>query len=421
MGIKVITQAIGAGTGNLDFTDADVTTTPIAAKFTAFGRTEGTDSVGAQDVFGSIGFCAANGSRCISFTIDNGGGTNSELKSPRDDCVIFQETVVGGDAGKATFVSFLATGVRINVGTAFTSNVRVTCTLYFGDGMTAAGVATGAQGASAGANYNITGFGCDPDWICTLSHGNFVAADVNTKMAGGATGPCIGFGHSTGSVVAGVALQNGASCGGYGISGECVVNMGTGSIQHRAYFVSGVSDGVTLYNIEGTTTTRLFFLLGIQGGTWSVGESATRTDTTLFSTTGLTTAPKGGEIISANRTESTADTPTAHAKLSYGAFDYDGANINQAAHALMSEDAANPVDCANAIEYDNVLIHVQTDDTLVGSMTVPSLDADQVDWQMSDADPSAAWFGYSLNLAAPAGGGGGIPVKMHHYRHQLRH
>jgi hypothetical protein len=181
-------------------------------------------------------------------------------------------------------------------------------------------------------------------------------------------------------------------------------------VVNRQSIVSMDSDGFTFNQLEAAAFYHIY--LAIRGGSWSIGDLLTQTDTsTVVTESGLPTQPKSVLFVSANRAMDVQNTGTVHGQLSIGAGT---STSNRVAMAIMDEDNLATSETSSAIEFDEVYIHINTSDTLEGLGDINSITSDGFTFIMDDADPAQMyvwWVAAGDNPSANA-----IPVFMNQYR-----
>jgi hypothetical protein len=371
---------------------------PQAALFFWNGRSEAVNTVGQQTDWRGLGFCASPTDRRAGVSSDrvNGGTVWRRINTG----IVCGSTSAGvGDPsndGILDLESWDADGFTVKVDEVFTRDLRIMAVLFGGDSITNAKTGSYNEPGATGP-HAVTGVGFqgdmaffsivsqtatdDPDQESGHSLFNFgAAASANHRAVHGSIGtdasePSNNYNHAR--------------------SGECIIfNGGASGIIYRSNFTSFNADGFTL-NCTERASSRLVDCLVIKGGEWTVGATATRTDTTAFNVS-LPINPKSILFMSANMVESATDTQdTGNNRFSVGA--YDVAAETQMAMQSIEIDNVTPHDVATAVNFNNVYLHVDSTKAIVGSMAVTEVSTSAphtMTLQMTDADPSAMFVWY---------------------------
>lgn len=359
------------------------------------GRTDATDAQGAATYRRGFGFAASTTQRVsLCAASDNGVSGAAADKSVAVDAVVIERTG-GSTVGKADFASFDEGGFTLVVDTQFGAALRVNWMLLSGEDVSAAAGLVQMTGASP---MDVTGLGFDPDAV-------LVAGIATSGLA--ASDSTITFGASDGTtnaVWSGGAndAANPSSAASYANDLEAYASAGAVPGTTTRATIAMITDGFRLTFLEGATDNdRIAYLALNTGGGAVVFSGATRTDTNDIdvAVTGIT--PAAGFVVSHCKSESVQDTSQDHDQLSIGFFD--GSSQTAMGSVDVNNQATTVV--ATAIDFDKVYTRQSETSTpaVVGTMTMTTLEADNITFNMVDADPDAAFF-WGLAISADAGG-----------------
>lgn len=405
---NVPTGAVGTTQNVTGFQDKDAANfDPNAFVFYWSGKVTDVDALGSGDLTHGVGFAASATDRRVVFGHAQDGGIDSSADNGhRADSVVV--TMVAADGtldGILDIDAYITNGCRVIVDDQFALAHRVH--------VLGIGGLTNQQ--TLLFNTPITG---TPPFTQNITTANFQADIVlfsglwTASVDPPATriGVSVFMGGAVSSTQRGVALaaiedaQMADDSAAYAISTECiaVVNpANANAIAERGDFVGFTSNGFDISWLEISTAAanRVACLL-LQGGSWAVGNLVTKTDTTDITVGSLGFEPAGGMLLSCGRAASTADTPTADAELSIGAW---SAPTVRGVHSIYSDDAADPMIVGTGVEFDEVYINVTAAlDQLDGLMDIKSRDANGATFVMDDTDPSAmfVWYFMGGNIAS---------------------
>lgn len=343
-----------------------------------------------------FGFATATTQRCCANVQSEDASASSDADSMYSNirCVIIQ-SITGAFEGALDFQSFDSGGFTLVVDDAFPYSLRIHYMALGGD--ISAYVADWPT-VSAPGNQTVTGVGFQPDIVFFWTSGS---GAVETRSNGAYIAFGVGM-SSTKGIVAMSAQHNGeltmvAKRYGLNTGAECVVQSGISgavTITKRAAISSMNSDGFVLNWLEAPTPLTRFGFLAIKGGSWDIGESLTKQDTTTdIVVNGLNFTPSCGMILSHCDVESTQDTVQAHASVSIGAFTNP---TERGAQAHFMEDATTDSETTFAVEHDEVYINISTTDTVQALMDIKSVNQDGATFIMDDADVADNWFGWVM-------------------------
>lgn len=376
-------------------------------------RQESVDTVGAQTIMRGVGFATSTSNRYAICTKDRNAqaATDTATLNAPDACIVsLLQAATNTVDGLMDLQSFDSDGITLVIDDAFGTDIRVHCLALGGTDLTNAIILDAQEAASTG-NAAYTGAGFQADAAIFISDGSAAAPPT-----GGSRDGTLTVGIATGSSASAQYVYSGGGDSGvatietssYGKTGECLALWpnGMASIDARATFVSFDSDGFTI-NWTERAATRHFFTLLLKGGSYAVGNLATRTDGNDIAVTGLGFDPTGILFVSHCQAESTSDTPQTHDIWSMGAAKN---TTTRAAHGTQDEHAtaSGNVECSTAVEFDEVYVHINASDTIEALMDLKSLDSGGFTCVMDDAEASATLVGY-LAFGNAAGGGGAVP------------
>lgn len=387
MAVSTKVGAFNTGTGAAGST-VDVTCgfQPKAIILWCVGRTETTDAVTRDDLAMSVGFGKDDSTRfCVALSDDDGAGTHAGGNVIRSDSILTTLDIAGATDGLldlSAVASWPADGFQVTIDDQFAESVRVGFLAIGGSDITDVNI--GSYTVTAGANprtEDVTTVGFQPDIVFTLQSPS-TANTPSTAAANIVLGAGI---SSTKQAIASWATDPGATTDDTGsycwVGGEfsgCHNVTDPLHMNERYGLNSMLSNGFRI-DVPEDGATRAFIHMSIKGGSWDLGDLSTRADTNDIAVTGLSFQPKALFFVSAARAESTQDAATAVLHASIGAAT--GAS-EQHAQAARSEDVGSTnMRCGNAVEHDQVYIHldpISTDgeaETLLGLMRLKSIEA----------------------------------------------
>ncbi len=391
----VPTGVVGTTLNVTGFTDADGNTfNPTIFIFRWSGATSATDSVASGHVNDGIGFAAsATDRRCVYSHVEDAGADSICDNGHRADSIVVALDNAGAIEGILDIDALITNGLRIIVDDQFVNAYRVHVLGILGHANAETDVFNVPTTGTPPFNQDITSIAFQGDIVL------FAWAYRITDPPSNSAGSHIGFGAAVSSTQQGVVqrtvedAQMVSDSAAYGLSAECVAisNVANANtVQMRAAFSQFLSNGFQLTWQEIITTANRVHVMVIKGGSWAVGESATRMDGNDIVVSGLSFKPAGGIIASVGRAESTADTPTADAETSIGFF------VNPTTRGVQcigDDDAADPMDVSNGVEYDEVLINITPAGVVTaGLMDMKSRDTGGATFVMDDVDTAASWF-----------------------------
>lgn len=338
----------------------------------------------------AIGFAVSSSNRrALTYeSLDGASAANLASIQRNSGCL-----VGAGSAGILDLDSELnwpANSARFIVDSQPTNAMRVSVLALGGDDITNQTTGQFQEPASSGSQ-SITSVGFQPTGVI------FANIGFETVNSSRGTGGMFSIGVSDGTRQWVIYLggDDGADPMdnvSYGRSGE-VIAMGPEpavTLNALASLTQFTANGFDLDWSQQTATGRFVFFLAWAGGNFRVDNTATRTDTTQFSQTGFGFAPLASLFGSVNRAESSSGTPTANAQISLGMAE---SPTTRVAHSNWDQDNVATSECAQAIEYDEVYINIDSTEAVVGLMDLVSFDAGGQTLVMDDADPSAAFVG----------------------------
>lgn len=391
--------------------------TPIAAIFLATNRAEAVDTASAGHSRRILGFAA----NCVGVIKNRSVGLGDEhaIAVPnqrtgshnRNDACLIRCSVNGTDNGRARVSSFIPDGCVLTIDTQFTVDMRI-IVLFIGGDVTQAQILS-VNFPTTGAvpfNQDITGLNFNPTDKASL--GILIGQSAGTENGahsdsdsffGAFTSPTEQFAWTSGqnhlsptTTMANRHLKAGQAHANFR-------NALVDRLDRRGTFLSWIADGVRLRWDEIDGDPVIGYLLVLNGGQWAVTSGSTLDSLSDIVVSGLGTGvPVGGLVLSHLTTESGADAVQAHDALSVGVF---GATA-QYAVGHYGKNGATTSACATAIEHDSVYVNINEAGTVLGKMVVQSLEANQVTFHMSDADPTPSFFGAivlgPLGVAGPS-------------------
>jgi hypothetical protein len=364
-----------------------------------------TDTVtsGASD--STFGFATSTSARrCIGTAHANGGAAGDTARSVRNDAVAVVNSTGASITALLDVQSFDSDGWTAAVDDQYTA-ARIMHVLALG-GADITNVAILDFAASTSlATQAVTGVGFLPDClvilgISTTTSGTTAASHAIASI--GIVGAATAAGNALLSSCA-IDAQNPTVAKSYSRNGESLVGFSTaGAINGRGYVSSFDADGFTITWNAQPSSAYQFYVLAIKGGSFSVGDVTTRTDTTTDITeTGIGFQPVAGLLLSHNKAASAAGTVDADYRQSIGAFT--GAS-SEFASGIFSQDAVTPSVTARGAEFDSSYMNISTSDTLDGAMDITSVDSGGYTARMGDADPAGAFVAHLLFGSTVVGG-----------------
>ena len=369
------------------------------------GRTEdGTDGVGRLSHKRGIGFVvSASDRRQIStFSLDASASADTGARVTAADCIAIM-SAAGTVDGAFDLTSSSTTGFILDVTNQFSTSYAFSYWAITGTTSVEGGAIT-ASLSTGNVDYTLSG-AFQGDVLLMLAVNSTAALPAtaidSTIMFGAASGASNQFVIVGGSNDAATTTDSNSA----GLGGDIVAipasNVAT--IVARAQFVQFNSDGFRLNWTEVSGNAHNIFYVVIKGGSWSVNESLTQTDTTTDITiSGLGFTPVGGVVASVCAAEDATNTLHAHDQWSFGAW---SSTTERNVHAILDEDNAADSETSAAAEYDAVYANMDTSSAIQGLMDLKSIDTGAgATFIMDDADPAQYWFGSIMvgNVAAAA-------------------
>ncbi len=405
--------AFNTGTGAVNSTQ-DVTCgfQPKAIIFFWAGHTSATDS----NTFGNgkfgMGFATQTQRCAITTTDDNGAASQASSQGHRSDACIASLTVNSTTWDGLIDIDALANwpgdGFRLIVDDVFPIDMRVGFIAYGGSDITDVDLTEfiGPAGGTAGTDQDVTiGGAFQPDIVFLLA--GIAGSGASPQATAQASQVSFGVGTPTTQGVLSAGTDNGSASSdtaAYCLDAEVGNTIATSdptSLPNRVSFVQMNADGFRVNVVEANVSAGRYFALSLRGGLWKSGPLTTTTGTsTDIAISGIGGTPKGVLVASANRAESTADTPTAPWKTSVGAAT---STTERHAEAVCSSSGDGNMRVVRATENDELYINITdpgsdgADDAAGatdGLMDVFSVDADGFTFRMDDGDPSGmfAWW-----------------------------
>jgi hypothetical protein len=396
------TLLVDTGVATTEYTVTGKTGTWKAVILYWSGRPETTDAAGETDIKPGLGVAVSSTSRwAITAQCDTGSAASVCDRGHTNAACVAVLDSAGAIVGLADFVAFTADGFTLVVDDAFPAALEVSYVLLGGADLT--NVASGFinHGASTG-DVDFSGVGFQPDFL--LLGSAVIAADppgvVNSSAAR------LSIGAATASAQAVLSnfaadLNDPTIDSSYCRAGEVYGSQSTSNtnVSGRASFTSFLADGFRINFLEGPGSSRSHYLC-LKGGTYTVGDFLTATDTNAFTEAhGAATTPKGAMFFSANRAASTQDAATAHWEWSVGASD---GTLNNCQYTR-DKDAAGTSDSFTAVSHDECYLNGSNDAAQVieGEGHVTSFDATNINLDMTDADPVQSFVWYAAFGDAP--------------------
>lgn len=362
------------------------------------GSTASSDTVAGGTY--NIGFGAAisSTSRFSNVSISEDAQADSDVYTYMSQSEVIRcYTDTSTVDGLMDFSSMDAGGFTLIVDDQFTQAYRISYLALGGDDLTNVYLSY-AEYPIATGNYDITSVGFEPDALITCGFGlGWYEAGANRVS--------FHLGMATGSSNQGVVntfaydAQATSYTRGYGYNAEINAQYG---LTLRDTFVSFLANGFRLNNLEnGGLEDRYFNYICLKGGQYSVGDLTTRTDgNDIEENVGF--EPVAVLFGSTNRTLSTQDTSTNHARLSIGAGT---STSNRACAAVSDETGLDDTETAYA-NYDSAVYAHVIDDAIEALMDIKSIDSDGFTCVMDDTETASCWVTYlaigATGAAAPA-------------------
>ncbi len=400
---KVGSFNIGTAAAGSTETVTGVGFTPEAVIFWWNGTiATGGDIRQADDGHG-VGFMVSSTSRgAIAGASEHAAASsNAAYGIVNDAAIISIATTSGTDIGAADFQEFNSDGFAVIIDTAFTQSYHVAYLALGGD-ITSADVINFGTPTSTGTQ-DITSLDFQPDFLM------FLTAD-NATLARGANKK-IGVGAASGTADADNAFMGGGSrdnrttmdTGGYTLEGEsvCVVSR-NGLPVVRGTVRSLLTNGFQVHYAEVEASANQVMCLALAGGSYSVGTTATKTDTSDIATTGLGFTPTSALFFSSATTASNSDIRRDGADFwSVGGF---SATDERVVMVSRDRDAGSESTVDLVLHTDAVYASINDSNATDALMDVKSLDADGFTMVMDDADSAAMFVWYAAFGAVAAGG-----------------
>jgi hypothetical protein len=409
MAVSAACGTFNIGTGAAGTT---VTVTPSPAitlsgatviKFFWTGLTALSNGTRATSRFGT-GRAVSASSFFAHATYDEDAAAVSVAKNNHaTDCCIGEIDATGAFVGKADLQSLDANGFTLEIIGAFTTDLLVGYLII--TGLDNAEIGTFTPAGVAPTNQTVNNAGNFQPAVTEFFFGGAVSSSADsTYMHGVATDATHEYVHWSGANDA-EATANTAS---YNRAGECLAwNITSPPVgpTNRAEFVSHNAGpgGFTINWLERASATLIRYC-SYKGGTWTLGDVLTQTDTTTAMTeTGFGHAPVAVTLVSATKAETAQDaTPGAHDERSVGCATSASSRFVM---QMDSRDGNGTMFTHHAARSDCVYANsapANTAYTLEGLMDVQSFDADGFTAIMDDADPAQAfaWYVAVGNVAA---------------------
>lgn len=356
--------------------------------------------LGSEGVF-SIGFALSTTKRrMVSYRSSNSSAAADTAVGSRSDAVAGFTDLAGAGSSLLDVSSIDADGwTAIVDGTYSTARKYGVLSLGGGD-ITNVELIT-VTAATSGATQDITTVGFQGD--------SFLVLGSSLTAESGGTGGRLSFG-----VVAGTNATDNAVLGGlsqdaadptvtksYCRRGESFVGFNTsGGIDGRGYISAVSSNGFTITWNSNPSDAKIFYVLAIKGGRFSVGDVLTQTDTTTdIVESGVAFQPVAGLLLSACKAESAAGTVDDGMRLSIGAFTSASA---ETAHAIHDRHNLATSDIRIGVDYDACYLNIGAS-AQDGNGHITAVNSDGYTGRMTDADPSQAFVAHLLFGSAASG------------------
>jgi hypothetical protein len=376
------------------------------------GRGDTADAAGGATQRCSIGFFTSTTNRgCAGHMSVDAAAAGSGNEFLRGDSVAATYTADTTTLdGRIDISSITATQCIFRVEDVLPVNMTFGVILFGGDDITNASVQELDFGSGTGT-IDFTSFGFQGNVVFLTAVNELGPAPV-----GDAAGAQLSFGACTGTGDEHVwwggmdQASTSADTGGYALAGELWVDW-SGAInsplaaQNRAEFSAWLSNGFRINKLITGRNGVNGYALVIAGGSWTVGDFTTRTDTGTIVESGLGYAPKALITVSALRAVSTSPNSTIDEQLSFGVTD--GATHH--CQALVDDDGPADMEVATAIDFDKVYLNLGLGDTVDGHIDWTSFDGDGFTLTQNDADPSANYVWYVACGNTPVVGGSLLP------------
>ena len=363
-----------------------------------------TDVVTGGLVDVSFGFAtSATSRRCIANAFTDAAATSDTARAMRTDAIGARVSSGASITALLDISSIDVDGATFIIDDTYTAAQVAHVLAIGGADVTNAAIVDFAASTSAGTQA-VTGVGFQPDSLIILSVSNTTSGNLVATHALMSIG-IVSAATASGNAIWSAAAVDAASpivAKSYCRNGESLVGFSTaGALSGRGYVSSFDSDGFTITWTANPATAIQFYVLAIKGGTFSVGDVLTQTDTTTDITeSGLSFSPVAGLLLSHCKAASSAGTIDADYHLSVGAFT--GAT-SEFASGVSTLDAQNPTVSARGVEFDNCYMHISSSDTLDGAMNITSVDSGGYTARMSDADPAQSFVAHLLFGSAASG------------------
>jgi len=394
----------GAAGGTVSITDCGFQPLAVIFWWTKSTTTGATDVVAGSHLSTGAGFA-------VSSTARSANGMQSEDASAASDtdrwhdntqCVEVR-TITGAVDGSLDFSVFTVNGFDLVIDDAFTASYHIHYIAFGGSDLANAFTSSFSFPIVTG-NFDVTAPGFQPDVVFLAYPRNTTAPPAVSTNAAWSFGFAVSSTQQATVGVSSVHAQATMETGSYGTSRECVVGMTTSApintVSAEAEFVQFLSNGFRLNITDAEGTTANCYYLCLKGGQWAAGEGLTKTNTTDdIVVSGLAFQPVGGMVISHVEAESAANTPTAHNRVSIGAFD---SATSRGCQGHLDQDAVADSICTLIVEHDAVYASITTGEAIDALMDVKSVDSGGATFIMDDADSQANWFGWLMCGSAAA-------------------
>jgi len=352
-----------------------------------WGGSTGTGDTVAGGTFNlGFGAAASSSSRFCLMTISEDAQAVMDSRTAHSTTEVVRcYTDTGTLDGILDFASMDADGFTLTVDDQFTQAYRISYLALGGADLTNVYIGS-VQLPTGTGQWDVTSVGFQPDVLITAHQRYPSAADLGIQR--------FSLGMATGSSAQGVIsieVQNvvgdsQTAC--YGYNGEVIAFCNVATVDMRNTFVSFLSNGFRLNNLEGDYPVYVSYIC-LKGGSYAVSDLTTRTDgNDIAETVGF--QPSALLFASANRALSTQDTQTVHSRASIGAAT---SASNRACAAISDENGLADSETAYA-NYDSAVYANVVDDAVAGLMDIKSIEETGFTCVMDDADPSACWVTY---------------------------
>ena len=359
--------------------------------------TDASDTAGADSVRFSFGMSTGATERgCGFIAYQDGDASANSYSGTYTSAFSGSLTLPGGPtiAGLWDTSSIDADGHTIVVDDQSTAGFILKVLSLGGEGIEDAEVGTFDASTSTG-DQNVTSVSFKPDAVIFVMNRPTFNPDTQVNDA------CISIGAAAGAstiinACASVYSEDGSEPSdesSYSRIGECLSTASADQGVDRRGFVSAwLSNGFTISWAEVNAFDHPVIYLAIKsapGHAFRIIQGTTATDTNPFTVNAVDVAPSAGLLFSCCRAKNSSNIATADGQLSVGAF---SGVASQTSIGWFMEDNQSTTNSTMFTDFDSIYANINGSGTLDGEMAITGITGSIIEFTMSNADPSAAFF-----------------------------